>query len=51
MEQNMSGIQPRTLSNDELERMIYMMLGKPVPSEWVAELLSRYTELLDKANK
>ncbi len=47
----MSGIQPRTLTNDELERMVYMMLGKPVPSEWVAELLSRYTKLLDDAKK
>lgn len=45
----MSGIQPRTLSDDELEKYIYLMLGKPVPSEWVAELLARWVKELDKA--
>ena len=49
MEKNMSGIQPQSLSDDELEKYIYLMLGKPVPSEWVAELLKRYVRLLDEA--
>ena len=50
MEKDMSGIQPHTLTDDELERHIYMMLGKPVPSQWVAELLKRFVEQLDAAN-
>jgi hypothetical protein len=43
----MSGIQPHTLSDDELTRFIYMQLGKPVPSLWVAELLTRFYQLQD----
>jgi hypothetical protein len=46
----MPGIQPHTLTDDELERHIYMMLGKPVPSAWVAELLKRFVEQLDNAH-
>jgi hypothetical protein len=49
MEKNMSGIQPQSLSDAELEKYIYIMLDKPVPSAWVAELLKRYTRLLDEA--
>lgn len=43
----MSGIQPYTLTDEELARHIYMLIGKPVPSEWVAELLARFHEKLD----
>jgi hypothetical protein len=47
MENNMPGIQPHTLTDEELARHVYMMLGKPVPSEWVAELLVRLHEKID----
>jgi hypothetical protein len=47
MEKNMSGIQPHTLTDDELTRLIYMQLGQPVPSMWVAELLTRFYQLQD----
>lgn len=43
----MSGIQPQTLTDDELTRCIYMQLGQPVPSAWVAELLVRFYQLQD----
>lgn len=43
----MSGIQPHTLTDEELARHIYMQLGKPVPSIWVAELLARFHDKLD----
>lgn len=43
----MSGIQPHTLTDDELTRLIYMQLGQPVPSMWVAELLTRFYQLQD----
>ena len=49
MEKNMSGIQPQSLSDDELEKYVYLMLDKPVPQAWVAELLKRYARLLDEA--
>lgn len=49
MEKNMSGIQPQSLSDDELEKYIYLMLDKPVPQTWVAELLKRYVRMLDEA--
>lgn len=47
----MSGIQPQTLSNDELEKYTYLMLSKkePVPAAWVAVLLERFAKLLDEA--
>lgn len=45
----MSGIQPHTLTDEELARHIYMQLGKPVPSIWVAELLARFHAKLDDA--
>lgn len=43
----MSGIQPHTLTDEELARHIYMLIGKPVPSIWVTELLVRFHEKLD----
>ena len=43
----MSGIQPHTLTDEELARHIYMLIGKPVPSEWVTELLVCFHEKLD----
>lgn len=43
----MSGIQPQALTDDELTRHIYMQLGQPIPSEWVAELLVRFYQLQD----
>ena len=47
MEKDMSGIQPYSLTDEELARHIYMQLGKPVPSEWVATLLARFHDKLD----
>jgi hypothetical protein len=46
----MSGIQPQTLSNDELEKYVYLMLSKkePIPAAWVAVLLERFTKLMDE---
>lgn len=49
MEKNMSGIQPQSLSDEELEKYLYLMLDKPVPQAWVAELLKRYVRLMDEA--
>jgi hypothetical protein len=53
MEKNMSGIQPRTLTNDELIRFCeqYIDLAsdnipipKGMPLEWQKELLKRFTQ-------
>jgi len=40
----MQGIQPRTLSNSELIRYVYMFVGKPegMPLAWQIELLRRF---------
>ena len=43
----MPGIQPQSLTDEELARHIYMQLGTPVPSTWVAELLVRFNDRLD----
>jgi hypothetical protein len=43
----MPGIQPQSLTDEELARHIYMQLGAPLPSDWVAELLVRFNEKLD----
>jgi len=50
MENNMPGIQPHTLTDEELARHVYMLIGpgKMVPSEWVAELLGRFHDKLDE---
>lgn len=47
MEKNMQGIQPRSLSNQELIRYTAMWLDKPegMPISWQTELLRRYTAL------
>ena len=37
----MQRIQPRTLTNDELERLIYITKPSELTAEWVAELLRR----------
>lgn len=46
----MPGIQPHTLSDEELARHVYMLIGpgKMIPSEWVAELLGRFHDKLDE---
>lgn len=37
----MQRIQPQTLTNDELERLIYITKPNELSAEWVAELLRR----------
>jgi hypothetical protein len=37
----MQRIQPQTLTNDELERLIYITKPNELTAEWVAELLRR----------
>lgn len=37
----MQGIQPQTLTNDELERTVYITGPDKLPTNWVAELLRR----------
>lgn len=41
MEKNMQNIQPQTLTNDELERMVYITGPDKLPANWVAEVLRR----------
>jgi hypothetical protein len=45
----MPGIQPHTLTDEELARHVYMLIGpgKLIPSEWVAELLVRLHQKID----
>ena len=48
MEKDMSGIQPYSLSDEELAKYVYLQLDKPdVPVKWVAELLARFHAKLD----
>jgi hypothetical protein len=49
MENDMPGIQPHTLTDEELARHVYMLIGpgKLIPSEWVAELLVRLHQKID----
>jgi hypothetical protein len=37
----MQGIQPQTLTNDELERMVYITGPDKLPKNWVEEVLRR----------
>jgi hypothetical protein len=41
MEKNMYGLQPQSLTNNELERLTYIMGQDKIPTEWVAEMLRR----------
>ena len=41
MEKNMQGIQPQSLTNDELERVAYITGPDKLPANWVAEILRR----------
>jgi len=43
----MRGIQPSSLTNEELLRYATLVRAEDVPPEWVAELLKRFEELLD----
>lgn len=40
----MSGIQPQSLTNSELERFAYMNQNK-LPPNWTAEIMKRFVEL------
>jgi hypothetical protein len=44
MEKNMSGIQPQSLTDSELERFAYINQDK-LPPNWTAEILKRFVEL------
>jgi hypothetical protein len=37
----MYGLQPQSLTNDELERLTYIIGQEKIPAEWVTELLRR----------
>jgi hypothetical protein len=37
----MYGLQPQSLTNNELERLTYIMGQDKIPTEWVAEMLRR----------
>jgi len=37
----MHSLQPQSLTNNELERLTYIMGQDKIPTEWVAELLRR----------
>lgn len=37
----MQGIQPQSLTNDELERVAYITGPNKLPANWVAEILRR----------
>lgn len=37
----MQSLRPQTLTNDELERLIYVTKPEELSAEWVAELLRR----------
>lgn len=47
MGKSMPGIQPHTLSDEELLRHIYMMGYDKVPENWVRELAERFMHMLD----
>lgn len=43
----MQGIQPNSLSNEELLRHIYIMSNENLPKEWVEVLCERFAKALD----
>ena len=43
----MQGIQPSSLSNNELLRYVYIMGFENVPAEWIKVLVERFAILLD----
>jgi len=47
----MQGIQVRTLTNEELARYAYLWNDTGLPKEVTDELLSRFTQLIDKAEQ
>ena len=46
MEKSMQGLQPHSLSNEELLRYAYITDNK-LPPEWVEEICKRFAALLD----
>jgi flagellar biosynthesis/type III secretory pathway protein FliH len=47
----MQGIQVRTLTNEELARYAYLWNDAGLPKDVVDEILSRFTHLIDMAEK
>jgi len=46
----MSGIQPHTLSDDELERMAYMQAGA-LPTEWAEALRKAFSREMQEPQR
>lgn len=46
----MSGIQPQSLSDDELERYAYLQAGA-LPAEWAEQLRKSFTQAFDDAKR
>lgn len=44
----MQGIQPASLTDEELLRTATLVRPEELPSEWVAELLKRFEKALDE---
>jgi flagellar biosynthesis/type III secretory pathway protein FliH len=45
----MQGIQPNSLSDEELLRHIYIMGNENLPKEWVETLCERFAKAIDDA--
>lgn len=43
----MQDVRPHNLSNDELLRYAYVIGHDKLPTEWVSEIIKRFTSLLD----
>lgn len=43
----MQGIQPRTLSDEELLKYAYLLFPNGLDAEWTKEVLKRFAEALD----
>lgn len=44
----MQGIQPRTLSDEELLKYAHLLFTNGLDAEWTAEVLKRFAASLDK---
>lgn len=47
MEQDQVGVQPAGLTNSELAHYAWLQGVENLPKEWVAELLKRFTSMID----
>ena len=51
MEHDMRGIQPDTLTDEELARISYVQGAKNLPEYWVQELISRLERILMRVDE